>query len=101
MQWPVWIYILVCLLVISIPGFVVSLLLARYFKVSQTGGFLISLSFVLLLLAIAYVFDRHYACPTTVWITVLMSLVSIRIGSKIGLRLRIKKLGLSHDDEDM
>lgn len=93
MPWPVWLYLLACFLVMAIPGFVVSLLLARYFKLSQSGGFLISFSIVMLIFTVACIIDRSFAYTETVIFTAIMSIASIGIGSKLGLRWRVKRLG--------
>lgn len=93
MQWQIWLYLLACFLVMAIPVFVASLILARFFKLSQAGGFLISFSVVFLIITIACIIDLSFAFMETIFFTAIISFASISIGSKIGLRWRIRRVG--------
>lgn len=91
MTWQAILYILIVILIFAGPAFVFALLLYRFFSVSRTGGNMISLAFVLLLLGIAAIFEPSFADPTSVMLVVIVSMVMIHIGSRIGLRLRMLK----------
>lgn len=91
MSWPAILYILIVILIFAVPAFVFSLLLYRFTGVSQNGGYAICLAFVLLLLGVASVFEHSFSDPTSVMLVVMVSMVTIYIGSRIGSRLRMLK----------
>ena len=91
MSWQAFLYVLLVILIFAVPAFVFSLLLYRFSGVSQNGGYAICLAFVLLLLGVASIFVNSFSDPTSVMLVVMVSMVTIYIGSRIGSRLRMLK----------
>ncbi len=91
MTWQAILYILLVILIFAAPAFVFSLLLYRFSGVSQNGGYAICIAFVLLLLGVVAIFEQSFSDPTSVMLVVMVSMVTIHIGSKIGSRLRMLK----------
>jgi uncharacterized membrane protein YjfL (UPF0719 family) len=91
MSWQAILYVLAVILIFAVPAFIFSLLLYRFSGVSQNGGYAICIAFVLLLLGVAAIFEHSFSDPTSVMLIVMVSMVTIHIGSRIGSRLRMLK----------
>jgi hypothetical protein len=91
MTWQAILYILLVILIFAVPAFFFSLLLYRFSGVSQNGGYAICIGFVLLLLGVAAIFEPSFSDPTSVMLVVMVSMVTVHIGSRIGSRLRMLK----------
>jgi len=91
MSWEAVLYVLIVIAIFAVPAFIFSLLLFRFSGVSQNGGYAICFAFVLLVLGVASVFVHSFSDPTSVMLVVMVSMVTIHIGSRIGSRLRMLK----------